>query len=230
MVPLGLFSSRLFSVVNSVTVLIYGALGGVIFFLVLQLQVAAGFSPLLAGTAMLPLTLLMLAFSSRAASLGKRIGPRIPLTAGPFVAGMGVLLMLRVGPEASYWTDVLPASTVLGAGMTLLVAPLTATVLDSVPNRRAGTASGVNNAAARTGSLLAVAALPALVGLSGSEYQSPTAVDAAFHGAMWACAGLLAAAGGLAWFGIRSGVGAPENADAVCRSCSLSAPPPTAPR
>jgi EmrB/QacA subfamily drug resistance transporter len=230
MVPLGLFSSRLFSVVNTVTVLIYGALGGVIFFLVLQLQVTAGFSPLLAGLALLPLTLLMLAFSARAADLGKRIGPHIPLTAGPVVAGIGVLLMLRVGPGASYWTEVLPAATVLGAGMTLLVAPLTATVLDSVDNRRAGTASGVNNAAARTGSLLAIAALPSLVGLSGSEYQSRTAVDAAFHGAMWTCAGLLAAAGLLAWFGIRAGVGAPENSDAVCVSCSLSVPPPAATR
>jgi hypothetical protein len=229
MVPLGLFSARLFSVVNIVTVLIYGALGGVIFFLVLQLQVTAGFSPLLAGLALLPLTLLMLAFSARAADLGKRIGPHIPLTAGPVVAGAGVLLMLRVGPGASYWTEVLPAATVLGAGMTLLVAPLTATVLDSVDDRRAGTASGVNNAAARTGSLLAIAALPSLVGLSGSQYQSRTAVDAAFNGAMWICAGLLAAAGLLAWFGIRPGVGAPENADAVCTSCSLSAPPPTAP-
>jgi EmrB/QacA subfamily drug resistance transporter len=233
MVPLGLFASRLFSYTNVVTVLIYGALAAVSFFLVLQLQTTAGFSPLLAGLALLPLTLLMLAFSSRAARLGIRIGPHVPLTAGPVMAGAGVLLMLRIGPGASYWTDVLPAGIGLGAGMTLLVAPLTATVLDSVEVSRAGTASGINNAAARTGGLISVAAIPSVVGLSGNQYRSPADVDAAFHGAMLLCAGLLAMAAATAWLAVRPAAPAaptPESTEAVCRSCSLSAPPPAAER
>ena len=231
MMPLRLFSSRLFSTVNVVTVLIYAALGGVSFFLVLQLQTTAGFSPLLAGTALLPLTVLMLAFSSRAAKLGSRIGPRIPLTAGPLLAAAGVLLMLRIGPGASYAADVLPAGIALGAGMTLLVAPLTATVLESVEVERAGTASGVNNAAARTGGLIAVAAIPAVVGLSGTQYRSASAVDSAFHGAMWICAGLLLVAAVTAWFAIRPAAPDQECVDAVCAPCtSLSAPPPAADR
>jgi EmrB/QacA subfamily drug resistance transporter len=231
MLPLRLFTSRLFSVVNVVTVLIYGALGGVSFFLVLQLQITAGFSPLLAGTALLPLTVLMLAFSARAARLGSRIGPRAPLTAGPVIAAVGVLLMLRIGPGASYWVDVLPAGIALGVGMTLLVAPLTATVLESVEVARAGTASGVNNAAARTGGLMAVAAIPSVVGLSGTEYRMPHAVDPAFHGAMWICAGLLLAAGATAWLAIRPAAPDQGAADAVCSPCtSLSAPPPAADR
>uniref|UniRef100_UPI0037DA210F MFS transporter n=1 Tax=Streptomyces winkii TaxID=3051178 RepID=UPI0037DA210F len=230
MVPLGLFRVRLFSYTNVVTVLIYGALAAVSFFLVLQLQTTAGYPPLLAGLALLPLTLLMLAFSSRAARLGTRIGPHVPLTAGPVLAGAGVLLMLRIGPDASYFGDVLPAGIGLGAGMTLLVAPLTATVLESVDVGRAGTASGINNAAARTGGLISVAAIPSLVGLSGNEYRSPPDVDAAFHGAMLTCAGLLGAAAVTAWVFVRMAAPAPETVDAVCRSCSLSAPPPAAER
>ncbi|MFC1419406.1 MFS transporter [Streptacidiphilus cavernicola] len=202
MLPLGLFSSRVFTVVNLVTVLIYGAMGGVLFFLVLELQIAAGFTPLLAGLATLPLTLVMLALSPSAARLGDRIGPRVPLTVGPLLAAAGILLMLRIGPHASYAADVLPAATVLGFGMTLLVAPLTATALNAVEDRRAGIASGVNNAAARIGSLLAVAALPALVGLSGGRYRSPGAVDRAFHGAVLVCAGLMVGAALLTWFEI----------------------------
>ncbi|MFC1440392.1 MFS transporter [Streptacidiphilus sp. N1-10] len=202
MLPLELFASRLFTVVNIATVLIYGAMGGLLFFLVLQLQITAGFTPLLAGLGTLPLTLLMLVFSPRAAKLGEVIGARVPLTIGPLLAASGALLMLRIGAHASYLTDVLPASIVLGAGMTLLVAPLTETVLNAVETRRAGIASGVNNAAARTGSLLAVAALPALVGLSGEQYRSAHAVDHAFRAAVVGCAGLMAAAAVLSWTAI----------------------------
>ncbi|WP_052070061.1 MFS transporter [Streptacidiphilus albus] len=203
MLPLDLFASRLFTVVNVATVLIYAALGGVLFFLVLELQVAAGFPPLEAGLSTLPVTLLMLLFSPAAARLGQRIGPRLPLTLGPLLAGAGILLMLRIGADASYAADVLPAAVVLGAGMTLLVAPLTATALAAAEDRRAGIASGVNNAAARTGSLLAVAALPALVGLSGTEYQRAAVVDGAFRGAMAICAGLMFAAALLSWVAVR---------------------------
>ncbi|MGW2395888.1 MFS transporter [Kitasatospora sp. NPDC001664] len=191
MMPLTLFSSRLFSAVNLVTLCVYGAFSGVFLLLMVQLQTVSGFTPLTAGLALLPITLLMLAFSGRAGRFGHRVGPRLPLVIGPLLCAAGVLLLLRVGPGASYWTDVLPAVTVLGSGMTLLVAPLTATVLAAVEVRRAGIASGVNNAAARAAGLLAVAALPPLAGLTGDAYLDPARVDTAFGTAMYACAGLL---------------------------------------
>ncbi|GAA1990244.1 MFS transporter [Kitasatospora viridis] len=198
MLPLGLFSSRLFTVVNLVTLGIYGALGGIFFYLQVQLQTVAGFSPLVAGVAFAPVTLLMLLFSAGAGRLATRLGPRLPLTLGPLIAAAGVLLMLRIGSHASYWADVLPAAVLFGVGLTLLVAPLTATVLAAVEVRRAGIASGVNNAAARAAGLIAVAALPLLTGLSGDQYRVPSAVDSAFRTAVWICAGVLAGAGLLA--------------------------------
>ncbi len=206
MLPPELFRSRVFTSVNLVTLCVYGAFSGVFLLLTVQLQIVSGFQPLTSGLALLPITLLMLAFSGRAGQLGRRIGPRLPLTLGPALCAAGVLLMLRIGPGASYWTDVLPAVTVMGTGMTLLVAPLTATVLAAVEVRRAGIASGVNNAAARAAGLLAVAALPALAGLTGEAYQIPGRVDSAFKTAMLICAGLLATGGLLALTTIRSNV------------------------
>ncbi|MFG2822497.1 MFS transporter [Kitasatospora sp. NPDC048365] len=195
MLPLELFRSRLFTAINLVTLCVYAAFSGIFLLLTVQLQIVSGFSPLTAGVALIPITLLMLAFSSRAGKLGRAIGPRLPLTLGPMICAVGVLLMLRIGPTASYWTDVLPAVVVLGCGMTLLVAPLTATVLAAVEVRHAGIASGVNNAAARAAGLLAVAALPALAGLTGDAYRVPAEVDDAFHTAMLICAALLAGGG-----------------------------------
>ena len=112
-----------------------------------------GFSPLEAGISLLPITLLMLAFSARSGALAAKIGPRLQMTAGPLIAACGMVLMLRIGPDASYATEVLPAVVVFGLGMTTLVAPLTATVLSSAPREHAGAASGVNNAVARTAGL-----------------------------------------------------------------------------
>lgn len=211
MLPLGLFSSRLFTAVNLVTLCVYAAFSGVFFLLVVQLQIVAGFSPLVSGFALVPITVLMLLFSARAGRLGKRIGPRLPLTLGPLLCAAGVLLMLRTGEHSSYWLDVLPAVAVMGTGMTLLVAPLTATVLAAVEVRHAGIASGVNNAAARAAGLLAVAALPALAGLSGNAYRVPSSVDSAFHTAMLICAGLLTAGGLIALVSVRGNVLAPED-------------------
>ncbi|MGW7581834.1 MFS transporter [Kitasatospora sp. NPDC054768] len=229
MLPLGLFSSRLFTAVNLVTLCVYAAFSGVFFLLVVQLQIVSGFSPLVSGFALVPITVLMLALSARAGRLGKRIGPRVPLTVGPLLCAAGVLLMLRIGPDSSYWVDVLPAVTVMGCGMTLLVAPLTATVLAAVEVRHAGIASGVNNAAARAAGLLAVAALPALAGLSGDAYRVPAAVDSAFHTAMLICAGLLVAGGLIASATVRGNVLAPEEqpvAEPNCDwPCGPTAPP-----
>ncbi|GAA0672980.1 MFS transporter [Kitasatospora atroaurantiaca] len=206
MLPLELFSSRLFTAVNVVTLCVYAAFSGVFLFLVVQLQIVSGFTPLASGFALVPITLLMLAFSGRAGKLSRLVGPRLPLCLGPLLCAAGVLMMLRIGPGASYWTDVLPAVVVMGMGITVLVAPLTATVLAAVEVRRAGIASGVNNAAARAAGLLAVAALPALSGLSGEAYQVPAEVDDAFRTAMLICAGLLTAGGLLALATVRTNV------------------------
>jgi len=191
LVPLELFTSRVFVAANVVTLVVYAALGGVFFLLVLQLQVVAGFSPLRAGMALLPITALMLLLSARAGALAQRIGPRLPMTLGPLIAAGGLLLTLRIGPHSSYLRDVLPAVAVFGLGLSCMVAPLTATVLGAAPEHLAGTASGVNNAVARSAGLLAVASLPALVGLGGADYTEPGAFGSGFRAAMVICAGLL---------------------------------------
>ncbi|QTD99894.1 MFS transporter [Streptomyces cyanogenus] len=191
MLPPDVFASRQFTAVNLVTLCVYAAFGGFFFLTALQLQVVAGYSPLAAGTALLPTTALMLLFSSRSGALADRTGPRLPLTVGPLLCAAAMLLMLRVGTDADYLTDVLPALLVMGAGMVTLVAPLTATVLASVDPARAGLASGINNAAARAAGLVAVAALPLLAGMGPEAYRSPAAFDAAFDRAMPICAGVL---------------------------------------
>ena len=191
LVPLELFGSRLFVAANLVTFVVYAAISTVFFLLVLQLQVVVGFAPLAAGAATLPVTVLMLLLSARAGALAQRTGPRLPMTVGPLVAAAGLLLMLRVGPGASYLPDVLPAVVVFGLGLSTLVAPLTATVLGAAPQHLAGTASGVNNAVARTAGLLAVAALPVVVGLGGDAYTSAEAFDPGFRRAVVIAAGLL---------------------------------------
>ena len=195
MMPLDLFRARRFSATNLVTFLVYAALGGVFFWLGVTLQVVAGRSALEAGTSLLPVTVLMLLLSPRAGALGDRLGPRVPMTVGPLVAAVGVALLARIGPDPSYVVDVLLPVTLLGAGLTLTVTPLTATALDAVDEARTGLASGVNNAVARTGGLLLVAALPALVGLGADGFADPVALEAAHRTAMLVCAGALALGG-----------------------------------
>ncbi len=203
MLPPGIFAIRTFSAVNAVTVCVYAAFSGFFFLSVLQLQIVAGWSALAAGTALLPTTVLMLLLSSRAGRFGQAVGPRLPLTAGPLLCAAGMLLMTRAGAGAVYWRDVLPALVVLGLGMTLLVAPLTATVLASVDVGRAGLASGINNAAARAAGLVAVAALPLLAGMGPEAYRDPGAFGSAFRRAMAWCAGSLVVGAVLAWTTIR---------------------------
>ena len=199
LVPPTLFANPTFSAANAVTLLVYGALGVVWVLLVLQLQVVAGFTPLAAGTALLPVTVIMLVFSARAGALAGRIGPRLPMTLGPLVSAAGLLLLLRVDQTTSWLVDVLPAVTVFGAGLTLTVAPLTSTVLDAAPDRFAGAASGVNNAVARAAGLLAVAVVPGLAGITGAVYTDPVAFNAGFRTAIMISAGLLVAAAAVAF-------------------------------
>jgi EmrB/QacA subfamily drug resistance transporter len=202
MMPLGLFASRQFSSANLVTLVVYAALGGVFFMLVAFLQVSLGYSPIAAGAASLPVTVLMLALSARAGALAQRVGARIPLTLGPLVIALGMLLMTRIAPGDRYVTSVLPAVMVFGLGLTLVVAPVTATVLAAADTRHAGIASGVNNAVARVGGLLAVATFPLIAGLSGDRFYDPAAMTSGFHRAMAAAAALAAAGGAIAWLTI----------------------------
>lgn len=203
MMPLDVFRSRQFSGANLVTFVVYAALGAAFFFTIVHLQVVAGYSPLAAGAAMMPVTLLMMFLSSKAGALSDRIGPRLPMTFGPLIIAAGMALMIRIGPGADYATVVLPAVVVFGLGLSLMVAPLTATVLAAVATHRAGIASGINNAVARTASLLAVAVLPVIAGLSGDDYRDPAAFAAGFRIAMLANAALCVIGAAIAWVTIR---------------------------
>ncbi|SED05971.1 MFS transporter [Streptomyces sp. TLI_105] len=225
MVPLSIFRSRVFTAVNLVTLCVYAAFAGFFFLATLQLQVVSGYSALGAGMALLPTTVLMLLLSAKSGELGERIGPRIPLTVGPLLCAGGMLLMLRVGENASYLTDVLPAMLVLGLGMTALVAPLTATVLASVDVSRAGLASGINNAAARAAGLIAVAALPLLAGMGPEAYRSAEEFGETFRRAMPMCAGILVVGAVLAWTTMRTPA-ASAGCHPGCRvHCGVQAPP-----
>lgn len=192
MLPLALFRSKAFTAVNLVTGAVYAALAGVFFFVVINLQVVAGFSPLAAGISLLPVTGAMLLLSARAGALSSRIGPRLPMTVGPLVCALGLVLLARIGAGASYLGDVLPAVVVLGLGLSMTVAPLTATALAAAADENAGVASGVNNAVARTAGLLAIAVLPLVSGVGRSLTDAATLAPA-YRTSMLVCAGLLVA-------------------------------------
>jgi EmrB/QacA subfamily drug resistance transporter len=163
MMPLGLFRSRNFAVGNLGTLLIYGGLGAMSFFVVIFLQQVAGYSAVAAGLALMPITLLMWVLSSRFGALSDRIGPRLLMGLGPIVAGLGIVWIGRLGADVDYVTEVLPGVLVFGVGLSATVAPLTNTVLGAVPQHNAGVASGVNNQIARVAALLAIAAVGAVV-------------------------------------------------------------------
>ena len=188
--PPALFRWRPFAGTNAATLLIYAAISGIFFFLVVTLQVVAGYSPLAAGLAPLPVTLLMLLLSPRAGALSTIIGPKIPMTVGPVICAVGVLLLLGIGPDTPYLTHVLPGIVVFGLGLSATVAPLTTTALAAAPDHLAGAASGVNNAVARVASLLAIAVLPLAAGV-GASLTDPTTLEPAYRTAMLLCAGLL---------------------------------------
>ncbi|HEY7439215.1 MAG TPA: DHA2 family efflux MFS transporter permease subunit [Acidimicrobiia bacterium] len=225
LLPLGLFSIGNFRAANLVTLIVYAALTGATFLLPIQLQTVVGYSALAAGVSLLPLTVIMLLFSARAGRLATRIGPRIPMALGPVVAGIGVMLLARIGAGSTYFADVFPAVVVFGAGLALTVAPLTATALGSVRDENAGIASAVNSDVARIGGLIAVAILPVLAGISNADFNNAAAFSDAFHTAMFISGFGLIAGGVLAWFTVR----APEISEAVVSEptshCALDATP-----
>jgi len=163
MLPLGLFRSRNFTVGNVSTLGIYGGLGAATFFTTIYLQQVAGYSPIAAGAALMPITIVMWMLASRFGALSDRIGPRLPMGLGPIVAGAGLIWMGRLGGDVDYVTDLLPGVLVFALGLSATVAPLTTTVLGSVPEHNAGVASGVNNQVSRVAGLLAIAVLSAIV-------------------------------------------------------------------
>ncbi len=233
MMPLSIFESKQFTAANLVTFCVYAALSGVFFFLVSFLQITMGYSAIAAGSAALPVTAILLVFSSRAGALATRIGPRLPLTIGPIGIALGMLLMLRIDPGDSYISTVFPAVLVYGAGLALVVAPVTATVLAAADDRHAGVASGINNAVARVAGLIAVAVLPLVAGLSGDAFYDPEAMADGFKIAMVVTSGLSLAGGVFAFFMIDSEV--LEHADdagnddcgraATDRSCGVAGTP-----
>jgi predicted MFS family arabinose efflux permease len=226
MLPLGVFRSRQFSAANAVTFVVYAALGGLLFLVPTVLQVVHGYSPIAAGSALLPVTFIMLALSSRSGALASRIGPRLQMSVGPLVIAASLLLFIRIGGSGDYLTAVLPAVVVFGFGVAIMVAPLTATALSAAPAEHAGVASAVNNDVARAGSLIAVAVLPALAGITGDSYLHPAQLAHGFKMAALMAAVFCAAGGVLAALTIRN----PSKAKCAETTpqefaCSLEAPP-----
>ena len=223
MVPPELFASSQFRAANIVTVVVYAALGGVFFLLVVQLQQVLGYSALEAGAATLPITLIMLVGSSRSGLLADRIGPRLQMTLGPLIVALAMLALTRVEAGTSYYATVLPAVLLFGLGLTTVVAPLTATALAAVADRHAGVASGVNTTFARAAQLTAVAALPLAAGITGDSYLDPADFSDGFARAMVITAVLSAIGGVLAALLVRNPprvaaepeVGAPPAAEAA---------------
>ena len=202
MVPLGIFRVRQFSGANLTTFGVYGGIGVTFFLLVVYLQERLGYSPLASGATLLPITAFMLLFSARMGALAQRIGPRLPMTVGPLVVGAGIALPPRIDPGVSYWSGVLPGTLVLSVGLTITVAPLTATVLGAIETRHAGLGSAVNNAVARIGGLLAIAVVPAAAGIAVGG--TGVDLDQGFDQAMYIAAGLCVVGGVIAWFTIRT--------------------------
>ena len=189
---------------NAVTFVVYAALGATAFLLVVTLQLGLGYSPVEAGAATLPITIVLLLFSSRVGGLVPRLGGRLLLTVGSVVMAWGLLLLGRIGAGSHYLTGVLPGVLVFAAGLVLVVAPVTTTVLGDVGTEHSGAASGTNNAVARIGSLIAVAVLPLTSGLATVSRGDAHGIAAGFHSAMLATAGLCLLGGLLALVGLPS--------------------------
>ena len=226
MLPMAMFRARQFTVTNGLTFVVYAALGGALFLLPIELQVADHYSPLAAGASLLPLTAIMLVLSGRSGRLAGRIGPRLQMSVGPVVVGAGLALLARTGSESSYVGAVLPAVVVFGLGLAITVAPLTATAMSSVAADHAGLASAFNNDVARVGSLIAVSVLPALAGLTGSAYLHAGPMAHGFRTAVYIAALWCAAGGVIAAVGIRNPTAPVTEAQRGHRAfhCALDAP------
>jgi EmrB/QacA subfamily drug resistance transporter len=199
MLPLRLFRIRNFSVANLETLSVYAGLSTLTFFLVLFLQQVAGYSALRSGLALVPITAVIFVLSPRVGRLSIRLGPRLFMGAGPLIAGAGLIFLTRMGTSFSYWTELLPILLVFSVGLSMTVAPLTATVLADANERDAGIASGVNNAIARIAGLLGIAVVGAAVSGSGNQLDL-----SGYRESMAITAALVAAGGVIGLVGIRN--------------------------
>ena len=186
MMPLALFEGRCFSGLNLLTFLLYGAFSAAMLLIPYVLITSGGYSPVQAGLAMLPLPILMASISPTMGGLAAKIGPRIPLTIGPLIVAGGMTLSSLISPDSGYWKGAFPTILVMALGMTIAVAPLTASVLGSVEEQHVAMASGFNSAVARTGGLIATALLGAVLASEGEQ------LFAGFHFAMFVSAGVAA--------------------------------------
>jgi EmrB/QacA subfamily drug resistance transporter len=204
MLELELFTHRNFAAGNLETFSVYAGLGILFFFLVIFLQQVAGYTALESGLATLPVTVVMFALSRRFGALADRYGPRLFMSAGPLVAAAGISLLLRTGLDTSYLTDVVPAMLVFAVGLSITVAPLTATVLADAEERDAGIASAINNAIARVAGLIGVSVLGIVVAqtLVGDTFAANDESVRAFHDVVVICAALVAAGGVVGVLGI----------------------------
>jgi EmrB/QacA subfamily drug resistance transporter len=230
MLPPTMFRARQFAAANAVTFLLYGALGGALFLLPVALQEIAGYSPLASGLSLLPVTVLMLTLSARSGRLASRIGPRLQMSLGPAVAGLGLVLLTRLTTDYRYLSGVFPGVVTLGAGLVITVAPLTSTAMSSAPGEHAGLASAVNNDVARAAGLFAVAVIPVVSGLTGDTYLDSALFAHGFRIAMVIAAALCWSAAVLAVLTIRNDVGPVGEHHALTQVCAgATAPPLTAP-
>lgn len=225
LIPLEMFRSRQFSATNAVTFVVYAALAGALFLLPIQLQQTAGYSPLAAGASLVPLTIVMLLLSARAGRLAQRIGPRLPMSVGPIVAGFGLCLLGVIDRTSPYASTVLPGVLVFALGLSLTVAPLTSTVLQAGGEAHAGASAAINNTVARVAGLMAVAIIPALAGISTSTAVGATSFDDGFTRGMLIAGGVCMAGGLLAALTIRNPPRQPGEPEPCSSHCSLDAPP-----
>ena len=227
MVPLVMFRDTLFSVGNILTFVVYAALGGSFFLLVVYLQVGVGYTALQAGASLLPITALMLVLSAYAGQYAQQHGPRGPLTLGPLLIAAGLVLMGQIGPGDSYWTSALPAVVVFGLGLAATVAPVTATVLNATSEGWEGTGSGINNAVSRAAQLIAVAIIPAIAGLSGGSINDRDALLEGFPRAVYVMAAIAILGGILGWLLIPPKKEERESTDTAepCHHCAIDGSP-----
>jgi MFS family permease len=197
MLPPAIFRPARFRAANAVTFVVNGALGGFAFVFIPALEIVAGYSPVVAGSALVPVTAVTLLLSGASGRLAQRIGPRPQIVAGCLLCAVASVLAVRIGSDASYWTAVFPVAVLFGLGLASLLPPLTATAMNSAPDSQAGLASGVNNAVARVAGLLWIAALPPITGLTGAVYTDPVQFRSSFGQISWICAAAFTSAAAL---------------------------------
>jgi EmrB/QacA subfamily drug resistance transporter len=222
MLPLEIFRPVRFRAANAVTFVVNGALGGFAFVFIPALEIIAGYSPVVAGSALVPVTAVTLLLSGTSGQLAQRIGPRPQLVAGSLLCAVAAMLAVRVGPHADYWTVVLPVALLFGLGLASLIPPLTASAMNSAPDSLAGLASGVNNAVARVAGLFWIAALPPITGLTGAAYTDPVQFQSSFAEISWICAAAFACAAVLA----ATFIARPGRPTTAARSALIQTPVP----